>query len=245
MGWLMGTQSVMRWKWYHQTFDKLNITTNRYDSLVHAYPILKDSRDSLLIISALHDKKSAEFETEKQRIDWVNWSGWFVGIYTWNIIDAIGCSNQFKGAENPSPKRAAWLSAIPFSGAGQFYNGQFFKGAMFSTVQLGCMYSAINFQRVMNNAERIDNELSSMPDSAYKRLDYGTRQEWKSKAESARESRTMFMWYGVVFYLYGLADAAVDAHFHGFEKRFQITPAVDPAEGKISLGVNGNIGGRR
>ncbi len=238
---LMGTQSYMRWNWYHQSFNGLNAATNRYDSLFALNPVT--NADSTILITALHEKKRAQFETEKQRIDWINWSGWFAGIYAWNLVDAAGCSNRFNGVENPTPKRAAWLSAIPFTGAGQFYNGQFYKGAMFSTVQLGCMFSAINFQRVMNHAEEIDNELSALPDSAYLRLaNYGTRQEWSGKADAARRSRTMFMWYGVIFYLYGLADAAVDAHLHGFERRFQITPAVDPVDGKISVGISGTIG---
>jgi len=244
MSLLMGTQSVMRWNWYHWAKDDKQTISNSYDSLLRKLPT-PDSKDSILILSALHDTKLAEFDTERARIDWINWSGWFAGIYAWNLVDAIGCSNRFDGVENPSPKRATLLSAIPFTGAGQFYNGKFFKGAMLSTVQLGCLYSAINFQRVMNSAEKFENELSALPDSSYAKVNYGDRQVWQGRYDAAARSRTMFMWYGVIFYLYGLADASVDAHLHNFERHFQISSSVNPIDGRISFGLNGTFGAPR
>ncbi len=246
MSLLMGTQSYMRHEWYTSAKEPVYVARNEYDSLRRTFSaqIKIETKDSTELMGSLNELKLREFEKERAKIEWLNWSGWFAGIYAWNLVDGYGCSNRFTGRENPTPKRAAWLSAIPFSGAGQLYNGSIFKGAMFSTVQLGCLYSAINFQRVMNLTEKYKDELVALPDGAYKLVSYGEQQQWDSRYETANRSRTMFMWYGVIFYLYGIADAAVDAHLDDFNRHFQITSSVDPVDGRVAFGVNGQFGKR-
>lgn len=252
---LMGSQTALRYKWYTYAKDGRERWSKRYDSLSLKLRTKLDTisvtnkteihSDSVQVVTALYEKKLREFEADRAKIDFVNWAGWFGGIYAWNLIDGLGCSNQFKGVENPSPKRAALLSMIPFTGAGQFYNGSFKKGAMVSVVQLGCMYSAINFHQIAKKAKQYDKELIALPDSAYNMLSPGDRKSWEGKSDAARRSQTMFMWYGVIFYLYGMADAAVDAHMYDFENHFKITSGVDPIDGRISFALTGNFGRSR
>ena len=240
---IMGSQSVLRWRWYHNAIETHSIAKFQYDSLTSE---LKNNpnispTDSILWASSLHYKEITDYDIEKNRISFINWSAWFGGIYVWNLLDGYGVSNKFKGAENPEPRRATLLSAIPFTGAGQFYNGNMFKGAMISVVEIGCMFSAINFQRLMNSAEKYESDLKALPDSLYYKTPYTSQQEWRGRYDTAARSRTMFMWYGVMFYLYGIIDAMVDANLHDFDSHFKIMSGVDPIDQKISFQLTKNF----
>ncbi len=240
---LMGSQAVMRHRWYRESYKPYNIASDYYDSLFADLGTIEGTiKDSINVMSARNSRDLREYEIEKARIDWLNWSTWFGGIFIWNLGSALDASNQFTGEPFPEPKRAGGLSAIPFTGAGQFYNGEISKGAMFATVQIGCMISAINFSRLMKDAEEYKENLLALPDSIYVQLPSNEKDEWNGKYEAAQRSRTMFMWYGVFFYMFGIADAAVDAHLAGFEDHFEISGAVDPIEGKMSFTLNGEFG---
>lgn len=245
---LMAGQTYIRWKDFHDAYDPYYDAKNLYDSLYNHYSLLPPENvtlsDSTLLIRAMNDRDIREFDIEARRIDYVNYAAWFGGIYLWNLVDGFGVSNVFQGVENPTPKRAALLSAIPFTGAGQFYNGNFFKGAMVSVVEIGCMITAINFQRLMNDAEEYEDRLSAMPDSLYQKVPRSEREQWETRYKNASTDRTKFMWYGIFFYIYGIADAAVDAHLHGFDRHFHITGGVDPVDGKMSFALSGEFGSR-
>ncbi len=247
---LMGSQAYMRWRWYHDAYEPYYDARSKYDSLYsHVYSGTLSAPDSVQelskMASLINRRDLLEFDIEKARTDYLNWSVWFGGIYLWNLVDAVGASNRFQGAENPTPKRAALLSAIPFTGAGQFYNGRFFKGAMVSVVEIACMISAINFTNLRDKAEEYENNLMDLPDSLYHKIPTNELSSWSGRYDNASRSRTMFMWYGVFFYLYGIADAAVDAHLHGFERNFDITGGLDPLNGKISMAFSGEFGTRK
>ncbi len=240
---LLGTGAVARHRSYRDAFKPFQNASRSYDSLYREFSnALPDNQDTVALMSARNNRDLLEFEIEKKRIDWLNWSTWFTGVYLWNIGSALDASNQFSGVEFPEPKRAAALAAIPFSGAGQMYNGEISKGAMFASIQIGCLISAINFQRLMNDAEQYEDNLEALPDSLYHKIPDGERSDWQTKFESAQTSRTMFMWYGLFFYLFGIADATVDAHLNGFEEHFDISGAVDPVDGRISLTLSGEFG---
>jgi len=240
---LIGTQAVMRHNWYRESFKPYNIASHFYDSLYTEFH--KDSigeKDTVGLMSARNSRDLREFDIEDTRTDWLNWSTWFGGIFLWNLGSSLDASNQFTGEPFPEPKRAGGLSAIPFTGAGQFYNGEISKASMFATVQIGCLISAINFQRLMNDAEAYENSLRALPDSLYFKIPPEERDQWRGRYNDAQRSRTMFMWYGVFFYIFGIADASVDAHLNGFNEHFDITGGVDPMEGKISLTLSGTFG---
>ena len=244
---LMGTQSLMRWRWYHQSFDTYYAASKYYDSTLTEFNKIPDSSvtatDSTNLALAYHSKYLSEFDIEKSRIDYINWSTWFGGIFLWNLIDAAGVSNRFDGVDNPSPKRAALLSAIPFTGAGQFYNGQFFKGAMVSVVEIACMVSAINLQGIMNLSEEYPISMKAENEDLYNMIPYANQQEWNGRFDNAARTRTMFMWYGVIFYLYGIVDAMVDAHLHNFDSHFKITANVSPIDKSAYFAFAVDIGG--
>ncbi len=245
---LMGTQAYNYWVDFHDAYKPYYEKRDVYDSIYSEFIKIPDTTiakaDTVTLISALNQRDLAEYDIEQKRIDYINYSAWFTGIYLWNLVDAFGGSNRFPGAENPSPRRAAALSAIPFSGAGQFYNGEWFKGAMVSVVEIGCMVTAINFQRLMNDAEGYEDNLRALPDSSFYKIPYSEQEQWRARYDDASTSRSMFMWYGVFFYLYGVVDAMVDAHLHDFDRNFHITGGVDPVDKKMNFAFSGEFGKR-
>ncbi len=246
---LMGTQAYNYWTSFHDAYKPYYAQKAIYDSLHTEYlntpsSLIKPEQTNTLT-SARNRRDLTEYDIERTRIDYINYSAWFTGIYLWNIVDAIGASNQYPGASNPDPRRAAALSAIPFTGAGQFYNGSWFKGAMVSVVEIGCMVTAINFQRLMNDGNEYEKNLRALPDSSFHKIPLAEQLQWENRFDDASTSRTMFMWYGVFFYLYGIADAMVDAHMHGFDRNFHIAGAIDPIEGKMNFAFSTEFGNWR
>ncbi len=246
---ILGTSAFKYWEDYHDAFKPYYKQRNYYDSLNTAFLLIPDSsateEDTINLVKARHQRDLFEFDIEEKRTDYINYSAWFAGVYIWNFVDAIGVSNQFQGNQNPDPRRAGALSAIPFTGAGQIYNGSWFKAGLVSVVEIGCMVSAINFQRLMKDAQDYEKELKQLPDSVYYKIPLEERQAWKNNHNNAKESRTMFMWYGIFFYLYGITDAIVDAHMHGFDRNFHITGGVDPIDKKMNFAFTGEFGKRK
>lgn len=248
---LLGGIAYDRWQKFHDAYKPLYEAKEEYqilsDSLAGMNPDSLGKSDTVNLIRSWDFVNKREFAVEERRIEYYNYAVWFGGVYLWNLIDGVGSSNLFSGAEQPTPRRAALLSAIPFTGAGQFYNGSFFKGAMVSVVEIGCMLSAINFQRLENKAENYGNMLNrELPDSGnYDKDLVNELKYWEDQFGGIQKRKTRFMWYGVFFYLYGIADAAVDAHLHGFERNFDISGNVDLVNDEFTLSFSGEFGKRR
>lgn len=246
---LLGGIAFDRWQKFHDAYDPLYEAQEDLrlfvDSISNKESL--ERKDTVTYLQKWDFVNRREFAVEERRVEYYNYATWFGGVYLWNLVDGVGVSNRFKGSRNPSPKRAALLSAIPFTGAGQFYNGSFFKGAMVSVVEIGCMLSAINFQGLMDDAEEYGNMLKAeLPDTGNYDRDLNNEiNYWEDQFKSIQKRRTRFMWYGVFFYLYGVADAAVDAHLHGFERNFDISGGVDPVNDEFSLSFSGEFGRRR
>lgn len=241
---LFGIVAIDRWQKYHINLDKVDTIQRNYNSL-----ITTPGFDTLEAMDTLFALEKMHYQASRMKMLHRNYSAWFAGMYVWNMFDAVGYSGFVKGSENPDPRRAAALSAIPFLGLGQLYNGKAYKAGLVWTMQFGCMTSAINFQRLMNESEE---RQSSLLTSAYMASDSvpisyeGTiENHWKNSYDSATRSRTMFMWYGVIFYLYGILDAYVDAHLHNFDSKFDIVGAYNPLDEEIGLTVTYDFGKRR
>lgn len=246
---LLGGIAYDRWQKFHDAYDPIYEAQEELrlftDSIVGIDSLTRG--DTVTYLKKWDFVNKREFAVEERRIEYYNYATWFGGVYLWNLIDGVGSSNLFKGTENPTPRRAALLSAIPFTGAGQFYNGSFFKGAMVSVVEIGCMLSAINFQRLQNSAEDYGDMLGQeLPDSGnYDQDLVNELKYWEDQFKSLQKRKTRFMWYGVFFYLYGIADAAVDAHLHSFERNFDISGNVDLVNDEFTLSFSGEFGKRR
>jgi hypothetical protein len=178
----------------------------------------------------------AEFDNLHNKARYYNASAFFGAIGVWNLLDAAGISKRVSGVENPNPRAAMALSAIPFTGAGQFYNGDWFKAGLVIASQTAFVFGGVQFQTLMNKSQKYVEELSA--DSSFQYLDKRYRiDEWRNRYNDASRRRTTFFWYAVISYIYGMTDAYVDAALHNFEKRFDISAGFDPMENELALGI--------
>lgn len=241
---LFGSVAIDRWQKYHMNLDKVDTIQANFQTLL-AGP----DPDTTAVMDTLIRLEQMRYEASRMKMLHRNYSAWFAGLYAWNLFDAVGYSGIIKGVETPNPRRAAALSAIPFLGLGQLYNGRAYKAGLVWAMQVGCMTSAINFQRLMNEAEDRETTLkmSAYMDSeiTFNKYRKTIEDQWKSSYDSATRSRTMFMWYGVIFYLYGIIDAYVDAHLHNFESKFDIVGAYNPWEEEIGFTLTYDFGRSR
>jgi hypothetical protein len=162
--------------------------------------------------------------------------GWFAGIYVWNILDALKSSNRFLNDTPRIPSRAALLSAIPFLGLGQLYNGSFAKAGLILTVQTMLSYMAYNNNTAMNQCIDKRNKVfatQSVPADILR--NYTTL--WNAEYDRAFKKRNTYLWYMVLFYFYGIFDAAVDAHLHDYNLKIRLEPDIDPKRKDASVSI--------
>lgn len=236
---LLGSMGLQGWKDYRESFSDISNSKFIYDSL-----LLDSSVSELEIIKGRDSYFSSIYLTEQYRLrNYYNRAIWTGGLWIWSIIDGYAVSNRFMGSKDSvrSSRKAALLSAIPFSGAGQVYNGKLFKAGLVSTIEISCMLSAINFRRLMAEAEGHYTELSK--DSLYRDSPElrAQRDSWKNRYNSMAEYRSAFIWYGVVIYFYGLVDAVVDAHLNKFDNRFKISADLNPQTTEFSTNFTFNF----
>ncbi len=94
-----------------------------------------------------------------------------------------------------SPVKAALYGAM-FPGAGQVYNGRWFKAAMILSLEVISIY-----QWTLNG-------------DIYKNYESGN---YDLRKQRYLEKRNKFAWWAVFMYAYGMLDAVVDAHLNPFK----------------------------
>lgn len=150
---------------------------------------------------------------------------WTVGIYYFNLMDALRASNYLQDNNPRNPAVAGWLSAIPGLGLGQIYNGAYSKAGMITMTQFSLGLMAFNYQRLMNRAT--DERERFSEGRIFENLGQYESQ-WSSKYDEALRRRNMYLWYSFFFYFYGVFDAIVDAHLHDYHKKIRLNPRFDP-----------------
>lgn len=150
---------------------------------------------------------------------------WAVGIYYFNLMDALRASNYFWDNEPRNPAVAGWLSAIPGLGLGHIYNGAYSKAGMITMTQFSLGLMAFNYQRLMNLAT--EERAKFAKGRVFENLGQYESQ-WGSKYDEALRRRNMYLWYSFFFYFYGIFDAIVDAQLHDYHKKIRLNPRFDP-----------------
>lgn len=237
--------AVIRYKF--NTFDKPDSTekpnlveeltenSTHQDTLIYnEYKTKLDLYDVYINQSTFYDSllldTIKQFETYSDKmynnlsydVSYNNYLSWAINIYLWNIIDGYALSNQFTGWNNPEPARAGWLSAIPFTGAGQVYNGELFKAGLVSTIQLQSVLSAFRYNKLLKLSQ--DQYNYSVANSG---VLGNNKALWEDRHKRIKSVQTRFLWYAVVFYIYGVADAYIDAELNDFDSNFKIYPQFD------------------
>jgi len=240
IGWI-GAQA---WWDYRRSYQRIY---DHRDSLANhrARLTLSENADSAARVTMILANRVAlaEYDNLLEKTRYHNAAFMLGAVGIWNLLDAFGVSANMQGAQNPAPRRAMALSAIPFTGAGQFYNGEWFKGGLVFATQTSFVFGGARFQYLMYKAQQFPRELGE--DENFALLPINERVDlWRNNHRNAAQRRTMFFWYFVISYIYGMTDAFVDASLSGFDRKFDLTFDYLPQNEEISLGFVWNFGGR-
>ena len=171
------------------------------------------------ITDASSDTKNlALYDNLRAKTRYYNASALFGSVAFWNILDIIASANIAKYPNSlspdhvPNPKKAMALSAIPFSGAGQFYNAEWFKAGLVIATQSTFVFGGVQYQYLMLRSKEL--------------ADDSNKQSMHRRYQEASRRRTMYYWYAIIFYIYGITDAYVDAHLSDSSKKLEILPDI-------------------
>jgi hypothetical protein len=182
------------------------------------------------------DYELANFQVLQNKYLLQQCAAWMAGIYYYNLMDALHATRYFHDDGKRDPSTAGLLSAIPFLGLGQIYNGELSKAGMIAMAQINMGFIAFNYQRLMTECEKQE-ELN--PNSPEYNVFNGTtgnyKNQWESKRKDAFKNRNMWLWYSLMFYCYNIFDAIVDAHLHDAGTKMKLEPDLVPQEQKIGL----------
>ncbi len=228
----------------YNNFSKVNVsrfsdTMNLYRDSLQTYLSPETfERHFTKLVSAKMDLDLAEYRKQRDLYIIHHCIGWSAGVYLWNIADALSSSNHFHDDEPRDPKLALSLSAIPFLGLGQIYNGSFSKAGLVFTFQSMLGYMAFNNHRLMNECIKKRNQVKNTL-SIPKATRESYESFWSSEYDNAFSKRNSYLWYMIIFWFYGMFDATVDAHLHDYREKIRLKPGVDVSD--KSLGVSLNI----
>lgn len=226
----------------------LNKNINKYDEQISLYsislskytPDLMEYRDFYnKLMDAQMSYDLARYRRRVGRYVAYQGAGWATGFYLWNLWDALGSSKAFASNTPKNPAAAAWLSAIPFLGLGQMYNGSYAKTGLIWTVHTMLAYMAYNYNRLINDCNTKRHQVESIQSIL---LDPNLKSsyiaDWDEEYSIAFRKRNTYLWYLVIFYFYGIFDAAVDAHLHDYKLKIRLHPDIDTNNESIGLNMS-------
>ncbi|ERP31554.1 DUF5683 domain-containing protein [Chitinivibrio alkaliphilus] len=218
------TATIARRQIYHAQYDSVDLRKEAYYELTDIHETSSYRR-----ITYFNDLLAEEYSLERERRRYYNYALWAGGVFAWSLFDGIAVEqNLFDDRSTPrEPRRALRLSLIPFLGLGQLYNGESYKAGFVWTTQIGCAFSAIQLGAASRDAEDAMKRVHAHGE--YDNLTEREKEEftsfWEDRYDRAQRERTMFLWYGVVAYLYGVFDAYIDAHLSNFNTPFSLVPS--------------------
>jgi len=159
-------------------------------------------------------KRNLSKELSKKRATkdlWTSEFAWLAGLHIYGAFDAYGIwrNNQGHNTDTHSAFSAIWRAAI-IPGWGQIYNHEYGKAGL---LYMGLIGSVVSYY---SRQEMVNFHLNNLRQA---------RLEGNSEAISIaeedilffRKKRNQYVWSTTLFYLYSLADAAVDAMLHNFD----------------------------
>lgn len=213
---------------------------------------IKDSTNAFLLraeldtgisrIRGFNNAEMSKYDERSSRYGGYNSLAWAGGLYVYNFLDAIQCSNIIDKSGSRDPLTAGLLSAIPGLALGQWYNGSISKAGMIFMVQMSMGVMALDYHRLMTNAGdqylKVDAEYNQHIKDVITRGSVDTlslsesrkyyMNSWESERSSAFNYRNTYLWYSIFFYFYGIFDAVVDAHLHDYPEKMRMYPDLVP-----------------
>lgn len=173
-----------------------------------------------------NDKKLTEEDLRRSEL------AWLAGLHVYGLFDAYGIwkNNQGRSYEKREVKTAVWKAAL-VPGLGQIYNDEYGKAGLLYMAIIGSAVSLDSRQQMVN----------------YYVLRHRTALYEKNSTEASetaeqltffRKKRNQYIWGLALFYLYSIADAAVDATLSDFDSPVYWTLAPNV----INQGMQAEVG---
>jgi hypothetical protein len=161
---------------------------------------------NLSMIRLNNDTKIKEEDLRRSEL------AWLIGLHVYGIMDGYGIwkHNQGRLTEKRSVKGAVWRAMV-VPGLGQFYNGEYGKAGLLYMSFLGGAVSLNTRQGVVDyfKERKVAATLEGAPSTELSQID--------EDILFFRKKRNQYVWGIALFYLYSIADAAVDAALSDFD----------------------------
>jgi len=183
-----------------------------YQNLLALYA---DSADTSAwqIRKKMHDRILLKEKSKKKasRDLWNSEFAWLAGLHIYGIFDAYGIwkNNQGHSTETHSAGSALWRAAL-IPGWGQIYNHEYGKAGM---LYLGLLGSTVSYY---SRQKMVEYHLENLR-HARAEEDFEGIAAAKEDVLFFRRKRNQYVWAIALFYIYSMADAAVDAMLHNFD----------------------------
>jgi len=164
---------------------------------------------------------------------WTSEFAWLAGLHLYGLFDAYGIwsNNRGRSTEMHSAVSALWR-AIVIPGWGQIYNHEYGKAGL---LYMGLFGSTVSLWSRQQMVEYHLRELRIAREG-------GDSQDISATNENVlffRKKRNQYVWAIALFYIYSMADAAVDAMLHDFD-----SPAYLVMQPTFNKGLNVEAGFR-
>lgn len=174
-----------------------------------------------------NDKKLAEEDLRRSEL------AWLLGLHVYGLFDAYGIwhNNQGHSVETRSVSGAAWRAAL-VPGLGQIYNEEYGKAGLLYMAIIGSVASFDSRQRMVDYYVKRHRTA----------VQEGNTTEASSTAEELtffRKKRNQYIWGLGLFYLYSIADAAVDASLSDFDSPvyWALSPDLSTRGARAEIGL--------
>lgn len=159
---------------------------------------------------------------------------WLVGLHLYGVMDGYGIwkHNQGRSTEQRTVIGAVWRGAL-VPGWGQFYNQEYGKAGLLYMSFIGGAVSLNTRQKMVEYY--LDRRRTAVRENA-------GLEEMSQIDEDIlffRKKRNQYIWGMALFYLYSIADAAVDAALSDFDS--PLYWALNPSSSGDGLGVEAGV----
>jgi TM2 domain-containing membrane protein YozV len=143
---------------------------------------------------------------------WASQWAWLAGLHLYGLLDGYEMIERNRNGRVYRPKstRAAVLWSLAIPGGGQWYNGSPGKAGL---LYMGYLGSWISFQARQHSVEYYE----AQKNLALAENDQSLAQDMSERATFFRKKRNQYIWAPMLFGMYSVADAAVDAMMSDFD----------------------------
>jgi hypothetical protein len=162
-------------------------------------------------LRSINDQKRVEESLRRSE------EAWLLGMHVYSVMDGIGIwkHNQGRVQAKKETFSAMWRAAL-LPGWGQLYNDEWGKAGLLYMAYIGSYVSYHERQSMVEyfldrkhtaSAEGLSDEVADM----------------EEQITFFRKKRNQYIWGPALFYLYSIADAAVDAMLSDFENPLHLS----------------------